>query len=146
MKHQILKKIFSIFILFIILSQSLIPIILANQIEIENYINSNETTFSNVIQNNNIDNNVTNNILDNEFLNNTIDENVSNSEENIEDNETIENNIETNSVNEENILKDNIELEEDESDLPLNISTRSASSVATASDTTYFDSEYRLGF
>ena len=136
MKHQILKKIFSIFILFIILSQSLIPIILANQIEIENYINSNETTFSNVIQNNNIDNNVTNNILDN----------VSNSEENIEDNETIENNIETNSVNEENILKDNIELEEDESDLPLNISTRSASSVATASDTTYFDSEYRLGF
>ena len=114
MKHQILKKIFSIFILFIILSQSLIPIILANQIEIENYINSNETTFSNVIQNNNIDNNVTNNILDNEFLNNTIDENVSNSEENIEDNETIENNIETNSVNEENILKDNIELEEDE--------------------------------
>lgn len=143
MRHKILKKMLSILILFIILSQSLIPIILANnQVEekIENSINENETTLENLIEEDN--NNATNNIIDNEILNNEIVENVNNNEneENIEEKEIIENNID---ITNEDMKEEIIDSEED---IPNILSARSAGGVATTNNITYFDSEYRLVF
>lgn len=145
MRHKILRKFLSILILFIILSQSLIPIILANnQVEekIENSINENETKLENLIEIEE-DNNTTNNIVNNETLDNEIIENIESSEENIEEKEVVDNNTDIN--NENTQQEETINLEEDVSAV-LNASARSAGGVATISNTTYFDSEYRLVF
>ncbi len=145
MRHKILRKFLSILILFIILSQSLIPTILANnQVEekIENSINENETKLENLIEIEE-DNNTTNNIVNNETLDNEIIENIESSEENIEEKEVVDNNTDIN--NENTQQEETINLEEDVSAV-LNASARSAGGVATISNTTYFDSEYRLVF
>lgn len=132
MKKEILKKMLSILIFFMILSQFLIPIILANQEETKNSINETETTLENLIEK---DNN-TNNILDNEFLNDITDENVNNI---ADDKEISENSQEKNNdINEKNAIEENSSTE--------SLNARTASSVATTNSTTYFDSKYRLVF
>lgn len=144
MKNKILRKMLSILILFMMLSQSLIPIILAdtndiNQIEekIENSIN--ENILENAVEEKN---NITDNIIDN-ISNDMTDEKITNNDEFFEDRENVENSKEK---KEENILEETTELKGINDSVVTLLNERTASSVATTNSSTYFDSEYRLVF